>query len=124
MAFSSDDTPPCRSEKHSKKNNDPTRSSCPPRCTKASLPRDAAGGHGAHARAQAQALASLAGAAAREFIPGIGDVPVVGLAEEALDQEGRTIAEDVCTMTPSAQGYFGVSRLVLFAGPTPTIREP
>ena len=49
---------------------------------------------------------------------------VVDPAEEALNQEGRTIAEDVYTMTPSALGYFGVSRLVPFTGPTPTIREP
>ena len=51
-------------------------------------------------------------------------MPVVDTAEEALDQEGRTIAKDVYTMTPSALGYFGVSRLVPFAGPAPSIREP
>ena len=66
MASRSDDTPPCHSEKHSKKNNDPTGSSRPPRRTKASLPHDAAGGRGAHARAQAQALP--VGAAARELV--------------------------------------------------------
>ena len=58
-------------------------------------------------------------------MPGIGVVPVVDPAEEALDQEGRTIAEDVCTMTPpSGPSYFGVSQLVPFAGPTPSIQEP
>ena len=51
-------------------------------------------------------------------------MPVVDPAEEALDQEGRTIAKDVCTMIPSTPGYFGVSRLVPFASPTLTIREP
>ena len=51
-------------------------------------------------------------------------MPIVDPAEEALGQEGRTITEDVCTMTPSALGYFGVSRLVPFTGSTPTIREP
>ena len=80
-----------------------------------SFPRDAAGGHVAHAHAQAQAPALPVGAAAREFIPNTGDVPVVDPTEEALDQEGRTIAKDVYTMTPSALGYFG---------PTPTIRAP
>jgi hypothetical protein len=27
----------------------------------------------------------------------------------------------VCTMTPSAPGYFRISRLIPFDGPTPTI---
>ena len=53
------------------------------------------------------------------------DVPVVDPTEEALDQEGRTIAEDVRTMTPpSGPGYFGISRLLPFVGPTPFIQEP
>ena len=51
-------------------------------------------------------------------------MPIVDPAEEALDQEGRTIVEDVCTMTPSAPGYFGVNRLVPFTCLTPSIREP
>ena len=62
------------------------------------------------------------GAAAREFIPGLGDVPTVDPDEEALDQEGWTIADDVCTMAPFALGYFGISRLILFDGPTPSIQ--
>jgi len=127
MASSGDDTPPRHSEKRSKQNHDHAESSQLTGHTKASLPCDAAGGHGAHAHvalAQAQAIVPPVGTAAGEFIPGIGDVPVVDPAEEALDQEGRTIAEDVCTMTPSASGYFGVNRLVSFLGPTPMIREP
>ena len=51
-------------------------------------------------------------------------MPIVGPAEEDLDQEGRTIAKDVCTMTPSTLGYFGVSRLVPFTRPPPSIQEP
>ena len=124
MASSGDDTPPHRSEKCSKQNQDHAESSRTTGHSKASLPRDAAGGHGAHARAaraQAQALASPVGAVGQEFVPGIGDVPIVDPTEESLDQEGRTIAEDVCTMTPSALGYFGVSWLVPFVGPTPSI---
>ena len=67
----------------------------------------------------------MVGAAAQEFILGLGDVPVYDPAEEALDQEGRTIAMDVYTMTPpSGPGHFGVSRLVPFNGPPPSIREP
>jgi len=128
MASSGDDTPPCHSEKRSKKNNDTTTSSCPTGRTKASLPCDAAGGHGAcacAARAQTQALAPPIGAAAQEFIPGLGDVPAIDPAEEAFDQEERTIAEDVCTMTPPfGSGYFGINRLLPFAGPTPSIWEP
>ena len=127
MASSGDDTPPHHSEKRSKRTQDPTASSRLTGCTKASLSCDAAGGHGARAcaaRAQAPALVPPIGAAAREFVPGISDVPVVDPDEEALVQEGRTIDKDVYTMTPSALGYFGVSRLVPFAGPTPSIREP
>ena len=59
-----------------------------------------------------------------KFILGLGDVPAINPAEEALDQEGWTIADDVCTMIPFALGYFGISRLIPFDGPTPTIREP
>ena len=62
--------------------------------------------------------------ASQEFVLGLGDVLAVDLTEEALDQEGRTIGDDVCTMTPLALGYFGISRLIPFDGPTPTIREP
>ena len=127
MASNSDGTPPRRSEKRSKKNNDPVASSWPTGRTKASLPRDVAGGHGGHAHAacaQTQAPAPPIGVAAREFVPGLGDVPAVDPAEEALDQEGWTIADDVCTMTPLASGYFGISQLIPFDGPTPTIREP
>ena len=62
---------------------------------------------------------------AREFILGLGDVPIIDPTEEALDQAGRTIAADVCIMTPpSGLGYFGASHLVPFQGPLPTIREP
>ena len=125
MASSSDDTPPCRSEKRSKKNNDPVASSRPTRHTKASLPHDATCGRGGRAcAAHAQTQAPPVGAAAREFVLGLGDVPAVDPAKEALDQEGQTIADDVCTMTPSALGYFGISRLIPFDGPTPTIQEP
>ena len=123
MAFGTDDTPPCRSEKHSKKNNDPTASSHLTGHTKASLPHDVAGGRARAAHAQTQALALPVGAAAQEFVPSLGDVPAVDPAEEALDQEGWTIADDVCTMTPLALGYFGISRLISLDGPTPTIRE-
>ena len=116
MASCGDDTPPCHSEKRSKRNQDHAESSRPTRRTKASLPCDAASGRGARAaHAQAQALALPVSAAAREFIPGLGDVPVVDPTEEALDQAGRTIVDDVCTMTPpSSLSYFRVSRLVLF----------
>ena len=113
MASSGDDTHPHRSEKRSKRNQDRAEFSWPTGRTKASLPHDAVGGHGARvrgARAQAQALASPVGTGAREFVLVIGDVPVVDPSEEALDQVGRTIAADVCTMTPpSGLGYFGVS---------------
>ena len=125
MASSDDASPPRRSEKHSKRTQDSVASSRPTRRTKASLSCDAAGGHGAHARAtHAQAHAPPIGATAREFIPSLGDVPTVDPAEEALDQEGQTITDDVCTMTPLALGYFGISRLIRFDGPTPTIWEP
>ena len=117
MASSGDASPPHRSEKHSKWPQDLAAPSWPTKCTKASLCRDVAGGRGAHARAQAQALP--VGATAREFILGLGDVPTIDPTEE-----GQTIADDVCTMTPLASGYFGISRLIQFDGPTPTIREP
>ena len=51
-------------------------------------------------------------------------MPIVDPTEESLDQEGRTIAEDVCTMTPSALSYFGVYWLIPLDGPTPTIHGP
>ena len=61
---------------------------------------------------------------AQEFVPGLGDVLVIDPTEEALDQVGRTIADDVCTMTPpSGLGYFRVSRLVPFQGPLPSSRN-
>ena len=86
MASSGDASPPHRSEKHSKRTQDPTASSQPTRRTKASLSCDAVGGHGAHAHAaRAQAQAPLVGATALEFVPGLGDVPTVDPAEEALD---------------------------------------
>ena len=57
---------------------------------------------------------------AQEFVLGLGDVPIIDPTEEALDQAGRTIAADVCTMNPpSGLGYFGVSHLVPFQGPLP-----
>ena len=125
MASSGDASPPHCSEKRSKRTQDPAASSQLTRRTKASLSCDAVGGHGAHAHAaRAQAQAPLVGATALEFVPGLGDVPTVDPAEEALDQEGQTIADNVCTMTPSALGYFGISRLIWFDGPTPTIWEP
>ena len=125
MASSSDDTPLHRSEKRSKKNNDTAATSRSTGRTKASLSHDATGGRGAHARAvRAQAQAPPVGVAAREFVPSLGDVLAVNPADEALDQEGRTIADDVRTMTPSAPSYFVISRLIRFDGPTPTIREP
>jgi len=124
MASSGDASPPHHSEKSSKRTQDPTASSWPTAHTKASLYHDAIGGHGARAHAaHAQAQAPPVGAATRVFIPGLGDVPTIDPAKEALDQEGRTIADDVCTMTPLALGYFGISRLIPFNGPTPTIRE-
>ena len=102
-----DASPPRHSEKCSKWTKDPVTSSQPTARTKASLSHDAAGGHGARARAaRAQAQAPHVGAATWEFIPVLGDVPIVDPTEEALDQEGRTIADDVSTMTPSALGYF------------------
>ena len=113
MASSGDDSPPRHSEKRSKRTQDPAASSLPTRRTKASLSHDATGGHGPHAHAaHAQAQAPPIGAAAQEFIPGLGDVPTIDPAKEALDQEGRTIADDVCSMTPSASGYFGISHLI------------
>ena len=100
MASSVDASPPRCSEKHSKQTQDPTASSQLTGRTKASLSHDAVGGRGACAHdAHAQAQAPLIGAAAREFVPGIGDVPVVDPAKEALDQERRNIADDVCTTT-------------------------
>ena len=104
MASSGDASPPHRSEKRSRQTQDPAVPSQPTGCTKVSLSHDATGGRGAHARAQAQA--SPIGAVAQEFVPGLGDVPTIDPTEEALDQEGRTIADDVSTMTPSALGYF------------------
>ena len=89
MASSGDASPPRRSEKHSKRTQDSVASSRPTRRTKASLSHDAVGGRGAHAHAaHAQAQAPPIGATAREFFPGLGDVPTVDLAEEALDQDG------------------------------------
>ena len=90
MASSSDDTHPQRSEKRSKKNNDLAASSRLTGHTKASLPHDAASGRGGHAhahaaRAQTQAPASPVGAAAREFVPSLGDVPAIDPAKEPLD---------------------------------------
>jgi len=121
MASSGDASYPHPSEKRSKRTQDLAASSRPPGRTKASLSHDAAGGSGSSACA---ARAPPISAAAREFVPSLGDVPAVDPAEEALDQEGWTIADDVCTMTPLALGYFGISRLIQFDGPTPTIREP
>ena len=89
MVSSGDASPPRRSEKCSKQTQDPTASSQPMGRTKASLSCDTAGDRGAHARAaRAQAQAPPIGAAAREFVPGLGDVPTVDPTEEALDQEG------------------------------------
>ena len=89
MASSGDASPPRRSEKHSKRTQDPSASSRPTRLTKASLSHDATGGRGAHARAvRAQAQAPPVGAAAREFVPSLGDVPAIDPSKEALDQEG------------------------------------
>ena len=51
MVSSGDASPPCRSEKRSKRTQDPLASSRMTGHTKASLYRDATGGHGAHARA-------------------------------------------------------------------------
>jgi len=50
-------------------------------------------------------------------------MPIVDPTKEALDQERQTITDDVCTMTPSAPGYFGISRLIPFNGSTPTIQK-
>lgn len=115
MASGSDASPSRHREKRSKHNQDLTESSWLTGRTKASCPRDAASVHGrgcgarAHG-AQAQDPPPLVGATAREFIPGLGDVPICDPTEEALDQEGRTIADDVCTLTPpSGPGYFGIS---------------
>ena len=89
MVSSGDASPPRRSEKRSKRTQDPTASSRPIGRTKASLSCDATGGHGACARAaRAQAQALPIGAITREFIPGLGDVPTINPTEEALDQEG------------------------------------
>ena len=135
MASGSDDSRPHHQEKWSKKNNDPTGSSKPSGRTKEACPHVATGarGHGRGTRAcgaqpSSQALADpppRVGAVTVEFVPGSGNVPVVDLAKEALNQASRTITTDVCTMTlPSSPCYFGVSCLVPFPGPLPTIREP
>ena len=81
------------------------------------------GGRACAARAQTQAAAPPIGAAAWEFVPSLGDMPIVDPTKEALDQERQTITDDVCTMTPSAPGYFGISRLIPFNGSTPTIQK-
>ena len=83
MASSSDVTPPRCSEKCSKKNNDPTASSHPIGHTKESLPHDAASGH-----AQTQAPALPIGAAAREFVLSLGDVPLLILLRKFLIKKG------------------------------------
>ena len=89
MASSGDPSPLCHSEKRSKWTQDPIASSQSTGRTKASLSHDATGGRGAHARAvRAQAQAPPVGAAAREFVPSLGDVPAIDPSKEALDQEG------------------------------------
>ena len=50
--------------------------------------------------------------------------PLLILLRKLLIKKDGLFADDVCTMTPSALGYFGISQLILFDGPTPTIREP
>jgi hypothetical protein len=88
MASSSDDTTPCHSEKCSQKNNDPTTSSWLTRCTKVSLPCDAASGHARAAHAQTQAPALPIGAAARGFVLNLGDVPLLILLRKFLIKKG------------------------------------
>ena len=89
MVSSGDTSPSHHSEKHTKRTQDPTAPSRLTGHTKASLSHHTAGGHGVHAHAaHAQAQASPVGAAAREFIPGLGDEHAIDPTEEALNQEG------------------------------------
>jgi len=121
MASSGDDSPPRREEKRSKRTPDPVISSQPSGRTKAvlRLGGDRARGRGARGRGQG-ADPPFVGAARTEFVPGIGNVPVVPVAEEALQQEGQTIAPDVCPRTPpSGPSFFPISRLAPFQGVTP-----
>ena len=121
MASSGDDSPPRRQEKRSKRTQDPAGSSRPFGRTKAvlRLGGDRARGRGARGRGQG-ADPPFVGAARTEFVPDIGNVPVVPAAEEALQQEGQTIAPDVCPRTPpSGHSFFPISRLTPFQGVTP-----
>lgn len=54
MASGSDESPPRRHEKHSKKNQDPTDTSKPSGCTKAMWSHDASGAHGCGRAARAR----------------------------------------------------------------------
>jgi len=121
MASSDDDSPPRRQEKRSKRTPDPVVSSQPSGRTKAvlRLGGDRARGRGARGRGQG-ADPPFVGAARTEFVPDIGNVLVVPAAEEALQQEGQTIAPDVCPRTPpSGPSFFPISRLTPFQGVTP-----
>lgn len=78
-------------------------------------------GHGARGRGgrgQGQHDATdspLIGAQWTEFIPEIGDVPVITEEEQALNKAGRTIAEGVCPYTPfTGPTEFNLSWLIPF----------